>query len=628
MAQVDTGLGWSAKDSWLMAGSGVIATIPGGFHWNIAGFETQQIPVTPSTQADVVASGLLEYDYISNGARYRNYLGANKPGAIMAIFHDGQLNPATTVIYVPDNTYEIYSQRLENDSYQGGLSITTNWYTTTVGSDTVTYWAGQGSGINLDPNDFFIPQFPMYSTLEACAQAGWAHVVQGTGIDFSKDNAGYAVTCIANWYTTNGTLITSPVLISSDPSIVEMSCTSTSFNFARASFLYDGKRFYMGFWDAVDKTFESTIIFADLTQFGAAALEKVFNLLRNGSFANILLTAAPPDPYEEEGGDANEEGGDGEEPEDDENGIEVNSDFPSAINTGFCRIYCPTDAQLRDLSNYLWSNSYDLTQVKKLFSNPMDSVIGLSAVPIRLSGTSVNFSLGGVVVPDMTLPMVSQQRYTYYMGGITVKERWGSYLDYDPYTKFSIFLPFIGMRELSTDDIMGKQVMLYYDFDILSGICTARLQAGKHCLYEWGGSCALQLPINARNWDSVFNTAVGAVSGIVSAASGGSAPLVAGSVASAALQSVSMKPRIDKSGNVSGASGWLGQMTPYLIRTTPEAYIAGSQNRYIGYPSYMSISLGALTGYNEIESVHLENIPATGDELSELESILKGGAIF
>ena len=628
MAQQDTGLGWSAKGEWLMLGTGVMGSIS-RYYWDISGYESQNIPVlataSPSA-ADIVANGLLIYSDVAGVSPHQNdwkqseYVVCDAPGAIICEMRSGTSFRA--LVFAPEGSTVTGCVVMDEAG-----TIRTRVVTYSHNSRYGYYFTTQNGAYQFgDSGTWYVPEFAFQSSIGALYTIAAPYALT-QNVEFSKDNAGYAVACIASWVTPAGVTIVSPILISSISENTDMSVNTSGYNFARATFLLDGVRFAIGFFDVVNTSITSLLPTANLAQFGAATIEKVFRLIAAESFSNIIVLTSP-DPYEEEGGEDGEDGGDGEETEDDENGIETNSEYPSAINTGFCRIYTPSETELRNLSNYLWSNSYDLNQVKKLFSNPMDSVLGLSAVPIRLSGTSVNFSLGGVQVPDMTLPMVSKQRYTYFMGGITVKERWGSYLDYDPYTKFSIFLPFIGMRELSTDDIMGKQVMLYYDIDILSGICTARLQAGKHCLYEWSGSCALQLPINSRNWDSVFNTAVSAVSGIVSAVSGGAAPLVAGSVASAALQTVSMKPRIDKSGNVSGASGWLGQMRPYLIRTTPEAYIPGNQNQYIGYPSYVSVSLGSLTGYNEVDSIHLEDIPATGDELAELESILKGGVIF
>lgn len=630
MAQIDTGLGWSAKDSWLMAGSGIIATIPGGFHWNISGFETQQIPVTPATQSDVVAGGLLECDYVAYGARYRRYLGANKPGALIAVFHDGQLNPYRTVIYVPDDTYEVYEQRMEGTHYQDDLSIVRTWYRTMVGTDTITYTGGTGSGIIIDPSDFFVPQFPLYSTVEACAQAGWAYIVQSADIEFSKDNSGYATVCVANWYTTTGTLITSPVLISSDPDAVEMSCDSASFNFAKTSFLYDGKRFYMGFWDAVNMTYESTAIFADLTQFGAAALEKVFNLLRDESFANILLTEAPPDPYEEQTDPSGEDGGEGEDPEDDPVDEET-LPLPAVVGLGFATIYVPTQTDLFNLASYLWGGNLDLDSFLKLFANPMDSILGLSAVPLVLSGTYEPIYLGGQLLQGITMPRYTGRTAVKVdMGTATIKERWGAYLDYDPYTELAVYVPFVGIKNIKADDVMGKTIRLMYDIDILSGACIAYIRPeGGSPLYEWSGQCAMQIPITGANWDNIFSTAINTVATLGGALfAPASAPVLGGAVASAATQAIAAKPRIERSGAVNGITGFLGQLRPYIIRAIPEAYIPNDQNKFIGYPSYVSVNLGSLSGYNEIASIHLENIPATGDELAELESILKGGVIF
>ena len=632
MARVDTGLGWSGNSGYLVLSDAILASFGGILSWTLSGWEPNHLPVIPAAPsvADIMTNGVLWASVYNNDqSRHKEvYAASDSPGTIMFLsvstgneyawrgYALGRENAKVWILEITDGVPGTVSE-CPMSTYPISPNI---YFTQTVrSSGTWRYALGTYS----------VPRYDISNLNDQSALLNWAlaNSALSTPLSISKLNVGYAAACVVIYNTVYG-LRTTPVLISNERNLVQYVYTGT-YSEQETSHLLDGMRFYMRvITDITDPLAASSVPVIDLHTGPIVTSDVLFRGIVGPSYANIQITGAPPDPYEQEGGDSGADGGNGEDTEDDENGIEVNSDFPSAINTGFCRIYCPSQSQLQALSNYLWSNSYDLTQVKKLFSNPMDSVIGLSAVPIQLSGTSVNFSLGGVIVPDMTLPMVSQQRYTYYMGGITVKERWGSYLDYDPYTKFSIFLPFIGMRELSTDDIMGKQVMLYYDIDILSGICTARLQAGKHCLYEWGGSCALQLPINSRNWDSVFNTAVGAVSGIVSAVSGGAAPLVAGSVASAALQSVSMKPRVDKSGTVSGASGWLGQMTPYLIRTTPEAYIPASQNAYIGYPSYMSVSLGSISGYNEIDSIHLENIPATGDELAELESILKGGVIF
>ena len=58
--------------------------------------------------------------------------------------------------------------------------------------------------------------------------------------------------------------------------------------------------------------------------------------------------------------------------------------------------------------------------------------------------------------------------------GLVVPHKYNSYLDYAPYTKAEIFLPFIGFCPLNINDIMGKSVDITYNIDLLSGVCTAR----------------------------------------------------------------------------------------------------------------------------------------------------------
>lgn len=612
MAFINTGLGWGADDQYLLESSGSM----GGLR-QISGpaFTNQPIGIG-KTALDIKLNGIR----VTTNPIQDWYYASDNPANEVLVFAYGNLqvvsvsaSPGATVneAYANPPAYDPVLARAVELSSQDpvtGLYYYEDGYSGWSAADIPTF-ASLREGLDA----ISVSNNPIY-----------------------KLNQGYAVAAYVRWRDFAPATYWTPMLISTLESAVTLSTNGTdpSPYAAKNSVLYNGVYFYVSYLRGIDggpygpvPAFDANAEFIGPGG-DSLSLQNVFDLVASSEHANILIYVAP-DPYEQESdGASEEEGGEGEETESDENGIEVHSTYPSAIDTGFCRIYSPSKSQLQALSNYLWSNSYDLNMVKKLFTNPMDSILGLSAVPIQLLGSSVSFSIGGVPVPNMTLPLVTQQFYTYSMGAITVKERWGSYLDYEPYTKFSIVLPFIGIHDLSADDIMGKQLILYYDIDILSGTCIARIQAGKECLYEFSGTCAVQLPVNSRNWDSVFNNAVSAVKGIVTAASGGSAPLVAGSIASAALQTVSMKPRVEKSGSISGAAGWMGQLRPYLIRTTPEAYIPKDQNTFIGYPSYINVDLASLGGYNEVESIHLEGVPATGDELAELERILKEGVIF
>lgn len=633
MAQVDTGLGWTAKSEWLVNSAITLAYYSGGYYWDIEGYEEQQIPVTAPTTADVIAGGLHYLTYQSGRpgrvATYTAYISSNKPGAVAAYFNDANTAPQRMIIYVPDPSFEIYIQRVESGNPQGGVGVLDTLQSTTIGAETVYYYYTQGS-TTYNTNSFIceIPLFSYYSTIQDCVEAGWAYVTAATGTSFYKLNPGYAVGCVAKWYSPGGEELISPVLISNIPAntVISTDGTTPATAMVTFDFLYQGMRFYMSLIGGNTRDVETLLQYANLLQFGASAPSKLFLIIVDDSLANVQVTDAP-DPY---GDTAEEEGGAGEEIEDDPVEEQTNP-IPSVAGLGFCTVYVPSQSELLTMSSYLWSGSFDVTQVIKLFSNPLDSILGLSAVPVDLVGTPEQIYLGGVALTGITMPRYTGRTAVKVdMGTVKINKRYDAYLDYDPYTEFAIYLPFVGIKNLKADDIMGKTLTLMYDIDILTGACVAYLRpAGGSVLYEWAGQCAQQIPVTSSNWDNIFRNAMAAATTLgTSLLAPASAPVLAGAVASAATQAIAAKPRVDRSGALTGVSGWLGQLRPYIIRTIPEAYIPADQNKFIGYPAYINVSLGSISGYNEVASIHLEGVPATGNELAEIESLLKGGVIF
>lgn len=307
-------------------------------------------------------------------------------------------------------------------------------------------------------------------------------------------------------------------------------------------------------------------------------------------------------------------------------------DFPtlpqySAIDSGLLTIYSPLIADIRAFANYLWSGLFDLDTFKKLFSDPMQAVITLGIVPLTVSTTTNADVYIGNMDSGLDMPKVDSQYVYFDCGSINISNYYGSYLDYEPYTKIEIFLPFIGFHQLSTDDLMGNTISLKYVIDLLTGSCIAMLKSGNHVLYTFSGNCMYQIPITSANWVGIFNGIVSAATSIGAAAVGVTAPpLAMGAVASTAINIA--KPTIEKSGSVIGNAGLLGVKTPYLVITRPRQCVPKDQNRFLGYPSFINRKISTLEGYTEIEIVHLKNIPCTSEELIEIENLLKDGVIL
>lgn len=349
-------------------------------------------------------------------------------------------------------------------------------------------------------------------------------------------------------------------------------------------------------------------------------------------FLNSLPSGAPPapstDPYNP-GGDSSTGGGTGNF-----DGTGDNINIPSvptlsSVDTGFITLFNPTMAQLKELASYMWNGTlFDLNTWQKLFADPMDAILGLSIVPVAIPNGGAGEVKVGNISTGVSMTKAASQYVVVDCGTLNVNEYWGGYLDYEPYTKAEIYLPYCGIHQIATDDIMGKAVHVVYHVDILSGACCAYVKCDDSVLYSFIGQCASSIPISGTDFTNVINGVISAAVSVGSmvATGGTSAPLAVPSLAQTAVNS--MKPSIEKSGAMGGTGGMLAVQTPYLILTRPRQAVPARQNTFTGYPSFITEKLGDLSGYTEIEEIHLENISATESELSEIENLLKSGVIF
>lgn len=347
----------------------------------------------------------------------------------------------------------------------------------------------------------------------------------------------------------------------------------------------------------------------------------------NALMGDIDPATMDDDPYEE-AGTSTTGGGTGT--------FDLSSDtvdFPAlptltAVSTGLVSVFAPSLGQLNALANFLWNATpTDVDFWKKLVANPLDLILGLSIVPVAVPIGSAQTIKVGLIDTGVSVNKASTQFVEIDCGSIEIKEYWGSALDYSPFRRFSIYLPFIGTRTISTDDVMGKTIHVKYHVDLLSGACVAMVKCGDAVLYQYSGACAVSLPLTGETFTNVITSTIQLAASIgATVATGGAASGV--TVASAANSLMSMKPIVERAGGVSGAAGQLGIMYPYLIGEIPRQSVPVNANKFMGYPSNIKAVINELSGYTEIEQIHITGIDATQSELDELETILKGGFII
>lgn len=359
----------------------------------------------------------------------------------------------------------------------------------------------------------------------------------------------------------------------------------------------------------------------------------------------------PVDPYTE--GGTSEPGGGGGSFDDSTDVITEPSYDPVELlnrsygNRGFVHVYLPTQAELTSLHAFMWDNAL-ITEMQKMFNNVVDSVISLNLIPLDFTDETPNRGniLMGLVDSQIETTIAKQQFVTLDCGTIEIDEFFASYLDYSPYSKLQIYLPYIGVKDLDIDEFMNAYINVKYVVDIVSGACVAFISKSGAIdnavvkdnpilgvLYQFAGNCALNVPISGVNYAQVHAADIGAIisgAGIVGAfATGGmSAPAAVTGVLSTAANVVTSKPSVTRGGSIPSTAGYMGVQKPYLILTRPRMCLPEDQSSFTGYPAYISLTPGDTLGYTEFEEIHLENIPATDAEKDEIMNLMKTGVIL
>lgn len=323
--------------------------------------------------------------------------------------------------------------------------------------------------------------------------------------------------------------------------------------------------------------------------------------------------------------------------------------FHTGLDTGFYTLYAPSATELQNLATYLWSTNFDLNLFKRLFNNPMDLFLVLGILPVTIPKGSQKEVGIGLITTGVYMTTAADRVVTKDMGTIHVNGTTASYLDYAPYTHVDLLLPFVGVVPIDIDAIMGKDVNVLYNVDVLTGSCVAMINAGKsgamHCIGAYAGNCMRSIPLTGADYTTMLSGLVQTAGAIAAgAAAGGAAGAVAGGLSAASSAVVNEgKPMIQKGGAISSSAGFMlgsNQMRPVLIFSLPKQCLPSLQMLEMGFPAYTSDkwesglrSLKILSEYKngdkptfvKVEEINLKSIHLTSTEIEELESILKEG---
>lgn len=245
----------------------------------------------------------------------------------------------------------------------------------------------------------------------------------------------------------------------------------------------------------------------------------------------------------------------------------------------FFTVYIPTNENMEVINNAIFLQGSETVDVMHYFSSYKKF---FCIIPIegykQLKASKYDFGV--------TAPYTKSYTLNIDCGSIQIDETFKSVMDYAPFSRLTIFLPFIGFQELDVSMVMNNVLHVVYTVDVLSGRCLAKLFVvigdNECCIAEYGGTIAS---------DEVFST---------TGQYNGSYELL--------------------------TSMQLGDLQTYVLISNKEP-LEGNVSEYDGYPTNEVIKVGDVTGFIAYDKIFAVGMTATETEKREIESILKSGVL-
>lgn len=338
----------------------------------------------------------------------------------------------------------------------------------------------------------------------------------------------------------------------------------------------------------------------------------------------------------------------------------VNPYDSKIMMNGSSTYYIIDYAKLQSIQKYLMTANF-LDNIKLLFDNANQYVISCKIYPFsptRFVTTSEKEVIvgNGVYIKNNLDQNIRAHYITSNTWGklkiatINFSEYFNSFLDYEPYTKIQIFLPYYDFVDIDVNLYMNKTLDIYFEVDFTNGTCMYAFVVNGNMIESFSGKVGIDIPLSQANGSEIarndllmmLNTSkslVG-VSADYSYKSGlKSTSKNIGTYITATGLEIGIGSVVDfvnsnqkKFSKQSQPSGFLDFTKPqkvYMIISRPNIQRPSNYNHTIGRPSGKTNYLYDLKGFTIVDEIHLDGFAyATQSELNEIETLLKSGVIL
>ena len=205
---------------------------------------------------------------------------------------------------------------------------------------------------------------------------------------------------------------------------------------------------------------------------------------------------------------------------------EVNLDPPVISTMGGNHMWLMSNIEVNELYTYLWDPTGNEFQniihgLALLGENPMDFIVSLRMFPIKNLLSYVEYATGTICFGRYTSPMTSKMYMTssnvlildlgsFYFndGGLQ-----NDFRDYEPYTQYSIFIPFCGIISLTASECINQTISIKMIVDLATGACTAVVYTDKVPYKYVDSIIGIEVPVSGRDMARFSQTVMAAALG-------------------------------------------------------------------------------------------------------------------
>lgn len=182
---------------------------------------------------------------------------------------------------------------------------------------------------------------------------------------------------------------------------------------------------------------------------------------------------------------------------------------PSLTTTGiFNRTFAMNSANINKLADFLWNSDETIfNEVVKglalLGGNPIDGLIDLRLYPFDVAAKASQTGAQNIVVgrtdTKVTGIKINDYNAVLDLGSCSFYPYFNNFLDYEPFTSASLYIPYVGIVPISTANFMGKTISCKMVVDITTGSCTAVVFADNIPIIYKNGNIGVEIPMSGTN---------------------------------------------------------------------------------------------------------------------------------